>query len=63
MAAFAHGLTREVGATDHDLAPLREVGLDDRSILDLVQVVAYFNFVTRMAEGLGVELEPHHKRR
>lgn len=36
---------------------LREAGLNDREILDLAQVVAYFNFVNRMAEGLGVELE------
>ncbi|MEE8112282.1 MAG: peroxidase-related enzyme, partial [Acidobacteriota bacterium] len=26
-----------------------------------VQVVAYFNFVNRMADGLGVELEPRWK--
>jgi alkylhydroperoxidase family enzyme len=40
-----------------DLAPLREHGLDDRAIVDLNQVVAYFNYVNRVAEGLGVELE------
>lgn len=39
------------------LEPLRAAGLDDRAILDLCQVVAYFNFVNRMAHGLGVELE------
>ncbi len=40
-----------------DPAPLRAAGLDDRAILDLVQIVAYFNFVNRIAEGLDVELE------
>jgi uncharacterized protein YciW len=28
-----------------------------RDIVDLNQVVAYFNYVNRIAEGLGVELE------
>ena len=40
-----------------DLAPLREAGLDDRGIVDANQVVAYFNYVNRIAHGLGVELE------
>lgn len=59
IAEFAHHLTMAVGAqrAEH-VQRLRDVGLDDRAILDVVQVVAYFNFVNRMAEGLGVELEP-----
>ncbi|MGD9548369.1 MAG: hypothetical protein AB7V45_12600 [Candidatus Krumholzibacteriia bacterium] len=40
-----------------DLDPLRAHGLDDRAIVDLNQVVAYFNYVNRIAQGLGVELE------
>ena len=44
------------------LNPLRDAGLDDRAILDLVQVIAYFNFVNRLADGLGVELEPEMSR-
>jgi uncharacterized protein YciW len=36
---------------------LRASGLTDRDIVDLNQVVAYFNYVNRIAEGLGVELE------
>jgi uncharacterized peroxidase-related enzyme len=40
-----------------DVDALREAGLDDRSILDLTLVVAYFNFVNRLADGLGVPLE------
>jgi len=49
-----------------DLEPLRAQGLDDRAIVDLNQVVAYFNYVNRVAEGLGVELEsrwPEEARR
>lgn len=41
-----------------DLEPLRTVGLDDRGILEVVEVTAYFNFVNRLADGLGVSLEP-----
>ena len=42
---------------ESDLAPLRAAGLSDRDIVDLNQVVAYFNYVNRVADGLGVELE------
>ena len=41
-----------------DLAALRDVGLDDRAIVDANQVISYFNYVNRVADGLGVELEP-----
>lgn len=40
-----------------DLSPLRGVGLSDRDIVDANQVAAYFNYVNRVAVGLGVELE------
>jgi len=40
-----------------DLGALRASGLTDRDIVDLNQVVAYFNYVNRVALGLGVELE------
>ncbi len=43
--------------SEHDTEDLRAVGLSDRSIHDLVAVTGYFNFVNRMASGLGVELE------
>ena len=40
--------------TDSDLEELRTEGLSDRDILDLTLIVAYFNFVNRIALGLGV---------
>lgn len=40
-----------------DIARLRAVGLDDRAIHDLCSVTAYYAFVNRIADGLGVELE------
>ncbi len=42
---------------ESDLARLRASGLTDRDIVDLNQVAAYFNYVNRVAHGLGVELE------
>lgn len=40
-----------------DIGPLRDLGLSDAGIHDLNAVVAYYNFVNRVAQGLGVELE------
>lgn len=41
-----------------DIDALRHEGLDDRAIHDACAIVAYFAFVNRIADGLGVELEP-----
>jgi len=51
--------------TESDLDPLRAEGLTDRDILDITLVVSYFNFVNRIALGLGVsysaeELSGYH---
>jgi uncharacterized peroxidase-related enzyme len=43
--------------TEQDVETLREVGFEDRAILDIAQIAAYFAFVTRLADGLGVTLE------
>lgn len=55
---YALLLTRTPAAVDQSaIDALRAVGLDDRGIHDLCAIVSYFNFVNRMADGLGVELE------
>ena len=60
LCAYADKLTRTPQEmTEDDVTALREAGFDDRGILDACQIVAYFNFVTRLAEGLGVELEDY----
>ena len=45
-----------------DLANLRSHGFGDRAIHDATQVVAYFNYITRVAEALGVEPEDFIER-
>jgi uncharacterized peroxidase-related enzyme len=58
LARYAIKLTRAPHEmVESDLAPLRACGLADRDIVDLNRVVAYFNYVNRVADGLGVELE------
>ena len=40
--------------TEADLETLRTVGFDDRGIHDAAQVISYFNYITRIADSLGV---------
>lgn len=59
MVDWSLKLTRTPWAMSRDdLGPLREAGLDDRAILDLTLVVSYFAYVNRLADALGVEVEP-----
>lgn len=41
-----------------DVDELRKHGFDDRDVTDLVHNVAFFSYINRVGEGLGVELEP-----
>jgi uncharacterized peroxidase-related enzyme len=60
MLDYADKLTREPWTvTESDLDLLRAAGLDDRSILDLNQAVAYFAYVNRVADGLGVVVDEY----
>ena len=44
---------------EEDAKSLRAHGFDDRAIHDICTITAYFAFVNRVADGLGVELEGH----
>jgi len=58
LCEFAVALTsRQSGVERADIDRLRHHGFDDRAIHDAVQVMAYFNYITRVADGLGVEPE------
>jgi len=41
-----------------DIDALRACRLSDRAVNDAVQVIAFFNYINRVADGLGVDLEP-----
>lgn len=62
MCVFAVSLTKEPSAheTKDYTVSLREAGLTDEAILDVVAVTSYFNFVNRLVLSLGVELEEHN---
>lgn len=58
LLAFAVKLTVTPAAmTRDDVAALRAQGFDDRAVSDAVQIVGYFNYINRVADGLGVDLE------
>lgn len=40
-----------------DLDLLRSHGLDDETIFDVVEIVGFFNYINRIGDALGVELE------
>ena len=58
LFAYAEKLTlhpKDMSAVD--IEALRSLGLDDRAIHDATQVIAYFNYINRVADALGVEPE------
>ena len=62
IVRYAEKLTTAPGAmTEIDLGELRAEGLSDTDILDLTLIVGYFNFVNRIAMGLGVEYSDDEK--
>ena len=59
MLTFAVKLTKTPGAmNDADVDALRSAGFTDRDILDIVEVVGYYAYANRIADGLGIETEP-----
>ena len=58
MLDYARKLTLAPKDIDEeDLRSLRESGFSDSAILAINAACAYMNFVNRVAQGLGVELE------
>jgi uncharacterized peroxidase-related enzyme len=59
MLAFAERLTRSPGTmTPADAESLRTAGFTDRDVLDIVEVISYYAYANRIADGLGVTIEP-----
>jgi uncharacterized peroxidase-related enzyme len=58
LCAYAENITKHPsGMTASDIQALRDCGLSDRAIHDAVQVISYFNYINRVADGLGIENE------
>ncbi|TAK17214.1 MAG: peroxidase [Acidobacteria bacterium] len=61
LLEWATRLTEEPAvASAADVSALRELGLDDRAILDAILTVGYFNFVNRLVLATGIEIEANY---
>jgi uncharacterized peroxidase-related enzyme len=55
MLDYVARLTREPArVSPADLERLRQVGFDDRAILQINLIASWFNYINRVADGLGV---------
>lgn len=63
LVRYALALTRNPAeVSEAHVRDLRDAGLGDREVLQANLVVSYFNFVNRVAEGLGVESTPEERQ-
>ncbi len=59
MLTFAALLTHSPGSMNPaDVDALRTAGFSDRDILDIVEVISYYAYANRIADGLGITIEP-----
>ena len=42
---------------EEDWLPLRDLGFDDQGCLEIGHIVGVFNHLTRLADGLGLQLD------
>lgn len=60
MLDFAVTVTKSQQHIDrHEVDQLRAAGLSDEDVLNVVQIVGFFNYYNRLVDALGVEPEPH----
>jgi uncharacterized peroxidase-related enzyme len=58
MLDYAAKLTlKPARMTREDVEPLREYGFDDTAILQINLIASFFNYINRVADGLGVGRE------
>ncbi len=43
--------------TETDWQPLRDMGFDDVALLEIGHIVGIFNYLTRLADGFGLQLD------
>lgn len=62
LCAYAEKLTLHPADMRHsDVEELRALGLGDEAIHSAIQVIAYFNYINRIADAVHVDLEPEMK--
>ena len=59
MLEYVEQITRDATriSPDHHVK-LREVGFDDRGILQITLIASWFNYINRVADALGVGRDP-----
>ena len=58
MCNFAKKLTETPSkVSENDIQALRDLNLNDKDISQIVQIIGYFNYINRVADGLGLEPE------
>ena len=58
MCLFAEKLTLQPSTISKlDIENLSNFNLSDKEISEIVQIVSYFNYINRVADGLGLEPE------
>ena len=63
MLTFVEKLNFTPGkAAQEDVDVLREAGFDDRGVLDVVMITAMFNFMNRLADGVGIRAEEKFRK-
>ncbi len=60
---FAEKITRDATTiTKDDIEHLRGLGLEDEQILEAAEVAGFFNYINRVADALGVEMDMNKRR-
>ncbi len=63
MIDFALKLTREPSTMKRDdIESLKQHGFSEEQVVDIVLITCNFNFMDRLADGLGVELDANVQR-
>jgi uncharacterized peroxidase-related enzyme len=58
MLRYALKLTKSPGSVaPSDVEEMRQVGFNDTDILHIAEVIGYYAYANRIAEGLGIPLE------
>ena len=63
MIDFALKLTKQPsGVKREDTEFLQQYGFSEENVVDIVLITCTFNFMDRLADGLGVELDPQMQK-